>query len=234
MQNFTPPSQEQISRFEQIIGYKFNNPRLLFTALSHPSLNNFNPVWENSEKLELLGDAVLSLVITQFLIGRFPEATEGKLAKFRAYLISKEILSRVALEIDLPSVIIMSYGEEKIGGRSNLNNIENAMEALIAAIYLDADLAVARDFIVKLWTRYCTDQLAHESTDYKSALQEWAQKMALPLPVYSIIECVGRDDKPLFKVKVTVQGLAPQYGEGTTRKQAEKIAAQKAYEAIDN
>lgn len=222
-------SDKDLTLLYQSIGYVFKDPNLPVMALSHPSLNDLS---RNSERLEFLGDAVLKLAISHILMETFPQYCEGKLAKFRAHLVSKVVLYEVALKLHVPSFLILSQGEEKIGGRENINNIENAMEALIGAIYSEAGFNEALIIIEKLWrTHYRSDpDLIRDS---KSLLQEIVQAKDKELPKYTLVSKDGQCDKPHFKVKVEAKSIQTQYGQGSSLKRAEKEAAKLALIAID-
>lgn len=215
-------------RLEQRIGYNFHNKTLLIEALSHPSLrqhNTKNTIHKSYERLEFLGDTVINFVITEMLFNNFTNYDEGKLAKIRAYLVCKELLCKVASTINLSEYIIMTHGEETLGGRNNLSNIENTMEALIAAIYLDSDINQVKEIIHNLWQdfMYITDL-----TDYdpKSTLQELVQKNNHNKPVYKILHRDGPAHSSTFTVSVTVDNQQ-EIGTGRSIKEAEKDAARK-------
>src|SRR5262249_6874334 len=149
-----PHKDKHLPGLEQLINYHFKDKSLLIEALSHPSLKQHGhsvALQRNYERLELLGDAVLGFVITEILFKNFAEFNEGKLARIRSNLVCKDMLCHVAAKLKLADYIIMTEGEEISGGRSNPNNIENAMEALIAAIYLDSDIHMVRQVIQNLW-----------------------------------------------------------------------------------
>lgn len=217
---------EQIQELERKISYIFQNNDLVYESLSHPSLKQHpgsNKL--DYERLELLGDAVLSMVITEELFNRYLNYDEGKLAKIRANLVCKERICEVADQISLQNYIAMTKGEEISGGRKNPNNIENAMEAVIAAIYLDGGFHAVRKVILYLWGRYF--QLDLQSIEEpKSSLQEYAQGKAMEIPRYEVLSKEGKDHDPKFKVKVILSDGSADYGEGRTVKSAEKLAAQ--------
>ncbi len=210
---------------EAVIKYKFKNIALLKEAISHPSLKQCNISSKHYEKLEFLGDAVLNFVITDIIFQQFKNAKEGLLAKIRAYLVSKNILVKVGRDIKLDNVILLSDSEESCGGRNNINNIENAMEALIAAIYLDSDIANTRAIVSNLWAHYITDKLSIE-IDPKSALQELCQKYDHINPCYTLISQKGSMHEPMFEVEVRINNNTA-IGMGTSKKLAEKDAALK-------
>ncbi|KAF8818817.1 ribonuclease III [Rickettsia endosymbiont of Cardiosporidium cionae] len=211
---------------ENKIGYSFLDKKLLAEALFHPSIKqirNSNSV-KNYERFELLGDAILSFVILELLLEKFPDYTEGNISKIKSYLVSKDVLYQVGAEIDIKSHIVMSPGEENSGGRYNINNIANVVEALIAAIYMDnhsiLDVSL---FIKKLWYEFLNN-IDFKKLDPKTKLQEWSQDNRYGLPHYNVIRKVGLMHSPIFTIEVTV-GPHKQTASGHSTKIAEKNAA---------
>lgn len=220
--------QNNFSEFENIISYKFNNIEILVQALSHPSIN-FNkqknqPQEVNYERLEFLGDSILNFVIAEFLFDKFNRVREGSLAKRRAQLVCKDSLAQISLEISLDKYMIMSYGEEKSGGRHNKNNLENVLEAVIAAIYLDSNIKRVKEVIFRIFGPKLSD-LNFGNIDSKTLLQEWSQARNLGVPQYFIEQESGADHKPVFKAKVCLGDEYFAHSNGTSKKQAEKHAA---------
>ncbi|WP_342259443.1 ribonuclease III [Candidatus Tisiphia endosymbiont of Metellina segmentata] len=215
-------------KLEQDIGYNFNNKALLLEALSHPSLKQHvlkHGIQKNYERLELLGDAIINFIITEILFKNFSTYDEGKLAKIRAYLVCKESLCKVAAKINLSDYIIMTHGEEVLGGRQNPNNIENTMEALIAAIYLDSNIDTTQKIVYNLWYEFIS---ITDLADYdpKTTLQELAQKKGIERPVYEVIKREGSPHASIFTVLVKMEAYQ-QTGTGHSVKEAEKVAARK-------
>lgn len=227
-------SKQAQGELEQLLEYKFNNVNLLIEALTHPSIKQIPNLkhFANYERLELLGDTILSFVITEFLFQNFIDYKEGELAKARASLVCKNTISKVALNINLAQYIIMTPGEVSSGGRSNLNNLENAMEALIAAIYLDSNLNSVRSVILDLWKLFLCN-IDTLIADPKTALQEWAQKSGHATPIYELIGKTGAAHAPCFTVSVTALNQQ-QEGSGRTVKAAQKEAAQKALNLLNS
>jgi ribonuclease III len=222
---------QNLSKLQDSLGYKFKNQNLLLESLCHPSLKQSHDAQElphDYERLEFLGDAVLSLIITEAIFKLFNYHDEGKLAKIRAFLVCKDTLCIVASKLDLAKYIMMTRGEELSGGRTNHNNIENAMEAIIAAIYLDAGLEMTTKIVLHLFEDLLSNKL-EVITDSKSALQEWAQGKSMSIPRYDVISQTGRSHSPIFKVVVSIDSLEPEYGYGKSIKAAEKIAAEKLF-----
>ncbi len=211
----------------QVLGYHFSNPYLLKEALTHPSVcvkDKFNTNMINYERLEFLGDSVLSLVIAELLMEQFPEEDEGKLAKRRSSLVSGEFLAKLAHEVGLGLLIEMTAAEEKLGGRENDHNLENVLEAIIGAVYLDSSLDKIKSFIHRLWQPFI-DAMPEVPTDPKSKLQEILQKDGYPLPKYELIESAGPGHMLTFKVRLKIPDFKEVIGEGKSKQQAEKQAA---------
>jgi ribonuclease-3 len=215
---------------ERIISVDFKDKNLIKQALTHPSLSKKSA---NYERLEFLGDHVLGLVISEALFTKFPKEDEGQLTKRLAGLICGESLAIIARKLNLGEHIQMATSEETGGGRANKANLENAMEAIIGAIYLDQGLEVARGFVINNWSEMM-DTMVEPPKDAKSSLQEWAQGRGLPLPEYVVVATEGPSHAPIFEVKVTVQGLEPAQGNGTSKRAAEQEAAARLLAFISN
>lgn len=212
-----------LHKLEEAIGYKFKNIELAREALSHPSLKQLNPNIKDYEKLEILGDALIGFVITEMLYFKNHEFNEGQIAKLKAHIVSKDTISLVAKKLQLSNYMIMAKGEEKTGGRNSNNNLENTTEALMAAIYLDSDIANAKRIIQSLWQEYI-DIIDITSLDPKSYLQELAYKEMQLMPQYIVLRQEGEAHAPIF----TVQAIAGKHqatASATTIKKAEKLAA---------
>lgn len=216
------------------LGYQFNKMILLEEALTHPSISRKNGKNEtvNYERLEFLGDAVLGLVIAEWLMDIYPDEDEGALAKRQAALVRGEALAVVATTLDIGRSIKMADGEEAMGGRTNPRNIENALEAIIGAIYQDSGLQDARVFIMKHWDSLVNDMEAPPK-DAKTELQEWAQSKGHPIPHYEVIHTEGPSHAPVFTVRLELSGLLPTEAKGETKKKAEKEAAKRMLEQLE-
>jgi ribonuclease-3 len=208
-----------MNRFTQKLGHVFRDPSLLKEALTHPSFGA-----PNYERLEFLGDSVLSLLVTEYLLTFYPKEDEGALAKRRAQLVRGETLAKMAEKIHLGDALILGDGEEKTGGRENVANLENAFEALLGAMYLDGGLKAAKAFLLPLLDPHAAS-MAEPPRDSKTLLQEWAQSLGLPLPHYTLIEATGPAHAPLFLVEVSVEGKGMARGSGASKKVAEQDAA---------
>lgn len=212
---------------DKILHYHFQNPSLLKQALTHPSVSG----GRNYERLELLGDAVLSLVITERLLALHVAEVEGDIVKRRAALVNGAVLAEVAKELGLGEQLILGESELQGGGRENARNLENAMEAVIGAVYEDGGLAAAREVVLQLFEPRIREMKAPPK-DPKTTLQEWAQGLGKPLPEYKLIGQTGPSHAPEFVVEVRVEGLSAVTAEAGTKRQAERLAAEKLLEQI--
>jgi len=216
------------------ICYNFSNEKLLEESLTHPSLSKENKDKPNYQRLEFLGDKVLSLTIGEFLMQKYPTEMEGDLSKRQAALVSGETLSQIALDVGLEDVIQISFGEKKLGGKTNKRNLENALEALIGAIYLDSNFAEAKKFIMKFWHDFLEKNVAPPK-DPVSELQELVQLQSRQLPQYSTIKDGGSDHAPTFisTVKIPNQNLEFS-ASGKSKKEAQKEVAKVALDYFLN
>lgn len=221
-----------MSPLEERIGYEFQNSRLLAEALTHPSLGHeAQRHHSDNQRLEFLGDAILQLVITEYLFSNFGEEAEGQLTKLRSRLVSREALKAQAIALDLGSYLLMGRGEEASGGRERTSTLADAYEALIGALYLDSDLATARKFILTQ-AQQDLEQLAEEPVDInpKGNLQELLQSISPRSPVYEVLSQSGPEHDKTFVVQVGWEGMILGRGTGRSKKQAETSAATEAME----
>ena len=225
----------QLGALEEKLHYAFRNVELLSTALTHRSYVNENPHMSltDNERLEFLGDAVLELGISDLLIRKYPSVDEGTLTKIRSLLVNEKPLANLAARLELGDCLLLGRGEENSGGRAKESLLANALEAVIAAVYLDAGFSKTRMMIKKLMKPMLDDEsLQAECIDYKTALQELSQKKFKTAPVYTLLDASGPDHAKTFKVEVDVAGVIQQIGRGKSKKDAQKQAAQKAWESI--
>lgn len=207
---------KDIDSLEEKIGYKFKNQDLLKKALTHSSVRHSGNVFE---RLEFLGDRVLGVVIAEYLYKNFQKESEGDLAKRLAVLVSKETCNQIGNLITLPDFLRLA------GDRStNSAVLADAVEAMIAAIYLDGDLKAAGQFIVNYWKPFI-EKNAAPPKDPKTTLQEWAQSKGLPIPLYKLVESSGPQHEPVFKVEVSIINHPSHYGVGNSKRIAEQAAA---------
>lgn len=208
--------------FCQIINYNFSNSDLLEQSLTHPSISKLEKNKNNYERLEFLGDKVLGLVISEFLINKFPKEKEGDLSKRQANLVSGDTLSKIAKAIKLDQFIQMSRGETKSGGKLNKNNLENCLEALIGGIYLDSNLENARKFILHFWQDYLKNT-EKPPKDPITELQEIVQGKTKELPTYNTQKVGGTDHDPIFSSILMLPDSEKKFqAQGKSKKEAQK------------
>ena len=230
--------EKLLSELEQKIGYSFRSRALLDRALTHRSFAN-ERVGENcrhNEALEFLGDSVLGFVVSAWLLERFPDLSEGKLSKMKAYLVSESRLVEIAEELDLGNYILLNRGEEKTGGRRKRALLADAYEALIGVLYVDGGIAVAERFLRRELRQKLMgiDPASMIGADYKSALQEKLQAAGGPGPEYAVVEVQGPDHRRNFRVELRIGGHAVATGEGHTIKLAQQEAARMALESPED
>lgn len=205
---------------QHAIAYQFNDASLLQLALTHPSL----ATQTNNQRLEFLGDTVLGLVIGNMLYKQFPEEKEGDLAKRFAALVRGSTLVKEAKKIDLGNYLILGASEQQSAGSENESNLEDAMEALIGALYLDGGLPAAEAFIIPRWMPLL-NHMEEPPKDAKTELQEWAQSKGYSLPKYEQVEKTGPAHAPEFTMQVSVKGHEPVQAINTSKRAAEHAAA---------
>jgi ribonuclease-3 len=241
-----------ITALEVVLGHSFAHPELLDQALTHTSQARereasqspeASPVGDN-EQLEFLGDAVLGFVTSEELCRRFPHFREGELSKLRAHLVSERHLIRVAQELQLGEYLRLGRGEEKSGGRSKTALLVDALEAVLAALYLDAGIEPVRRLILvhvlaPELERLALSGSALPMTDYKSALQEKLQALGHPQPAYVLVKEQGPEHRKTFTVEARLKALeargTPEFvgrAEGSTKKNAEQDAARQVLEYL--
>jgi ribonuclease-3 len=201
------------------------NQSLTHSSYAHESRNKV----PDNERLELLGDAVIKLVTSEYLYNKFPTYQEGDITKIRAVAISDEILAVAAKRIKLGMYVLFGSNERRTGGMDRQSNLANALEALIAAIYLDAGLGKARDALLELLIPEI-DKISKEGyiKDFKSALQEFVQKKKWGLPHYCVVREEGMKHKKTFWMEVRIGGQGYGVGRGANKKEAEQAAAKVA------
>ena len=212
---------------EECIGYKFRNSLLLAEALTHPSIGPEAQRYHfDYQRLEFLGDAVLQLVITEYLFRNFRVEAEGQLTKLRSRLVSRDALKMHAATLNLGRYILMGRGEETSGGRDRTSTLADAFEALIGALYLDGGLDVAKMFILTQ-TRDDLEKLAEEPVDInpKGDLQELLQSISPHSPVYELVSQSGPEHEKTFVSQVIWEDIVLGQGSGRSKKQAETAAA---------
>lgn len=219
----------------RVIDYEFKDSFVLKEALTHPSVNQRNSKNQtvNYERLEFLGDSILNMIISVMLFKLFPDEKEGALARRKTDLVCGHTIASIAQEIKLGDFIIMNNGERCNGGECNLKNLENALEALIGAIYIDGGFESVEKFITKYWEELARKTL-NPPRDPKTLLQEWTQKNKLSLPEYELIKQDGPAHKPKFTMSVYVESYSIICAKAYSKRVAEQKAAELMLEMINS
>lgn len=222
-----------LADLEQALGYRFLNPGLAERALTHSSAaieRESSGVPGSNEQLEYLGDAILEMLVSEYLFAAYPHWSEGQLSKGRARLVNAAALASAARRLGLGGHLRLGRGEEKTGGREKPALLGDAFEAVVAAIYLDAGMPAAREFVIRTLIDASLESKGVELglSDHKSALQEFLQARSLPGAIYEVVRESGPDHRKMFWVEVSVPGLASATGAGTNKKEAEQLAAEQA------
>ncbi|MCD6560250.1 MAG: ribonuclease III [Deltaproteobacteria bacterium] len=222
----------EIDELTKTLDYTFKNPELLFQAFRHASYVNehANPDLKDNERLEFLGDAVLDLAISHFLMDIFQNAEEGALSKFRSMVVDEIGLYQVAVSLRLGDYLLLGKGEEQSLGREKPSILSNTVEALLGALYLDAGFDKTMKIIGRLFSplleRVKAKEIAH---DFKSALQEYTQKTYKTLPNYRLVKESGPAHDKIFSVELTIADKVIATGNGKSKKEAEQDAAKEAF-----
>lgn len=221
---------EEIKKLEDQLNYSFKNKKLIIEALTHKSYKQ--PY--NNERLEFLGDAVLDLIVGQYLFEKFPKHDEGKLSKMRASLVNEEGFTRLAEHVDLGAQLFLSNAEENNEGRFKPSLLSNAFEAIIGALYLEAGLDKARDVSIKLLEEVHPDiSLDTLFKDYKTTLQEMTQALFGTTPEYKMVGSHGPDHKKEFEIAVIVDDKEYARAAGKSKKVAQQEAANIALQLLN-
>ncbi len=215
-----------IEELERRIGHTFVDRDLLERALTHASVGDGARDVRHNERLEFLGDRVLNLCAAERLMALDPDSREGEMSRRLASLVNYHACARAAHRAGLPEALRLSASATKIGARKSDAVLGDACEALMAALYIDGGLETAKAFFETFWAEEFEHIDTPRGKDPKTQLQEWAQGLGLPLPVYEIVSREGPPHAPAFTVEVTVRGFASERGEGGSRQAAEKSAAQ--------
>lgn len=217
------------TEFEKEIGYTFKNKELLHEALSHSSYANETKNGRNSnERLEFLGDSVLSIVVSVHLFRHFKHLPEGDLTKIRASLVCEKALFEFAHKIDLGKYILLGKGEENSGGRTRPSIVSDAFEAVIAAVYLDGGMEAAEKYVLSFIPKNLSANSSKALQDYKTMLQEIIQRNPEERVEYVLADQTGPDHDRKFVVQVQLNSNVIGTGEGHSKKQAEQAAAKEA------
>ena len=220
---------QRLDELQARIGHRFRETELLARALTHRSFGA-----DHNERLEFLGDAVLSLAVSSLLFERFAGSDEGDLPRVRAHLVREDSLHRMALQLGLPEVVRLSDGEARGGGAQRASILADALEAVIGAVFLDAGFDAARSLVQRLFGEVIAGtEIGSWAKDAKTELQEWLQARRLPVPTYRIAATRGQAHAQTFEVECSVPALGlTQAGEGRSRRQAEQEAARKMLDVL--
>lgn len=228
-----------VEALEQKLGYRFRNQELLVRALTHRSwLSERSPVASaksDNEQLEFLGDSILGFIVSEFLVLQYPSAQEGQLSKWKAHLVSSTYLHQCALELELGDFLLLGKGEERNGGRERKTLLANGLEALIAAMYIDSGIEIARSFIEQHVLSVLENPDEIESLgflNHKSVLQERAQMLGLPTPRYAIIDTTGPEHAKVFTIEASIGDSLVSRAQGSSKKAASQQAAERLLEEL--
>jgi ribonuclease III len=230
-------SASSADSLQSALGYRFRDLALLEEALTHSSLVNeqksASP--QHNERLEFLGDAVLSLVMSEYLASALPQSSEGTLSKLKAQLVSEASLAQVARRLGLGRHLKLGRGEDRSKGREKDSLLADALEAVLAAVHLDggfdASRTVTRHIFFEELT-HITGQKQPGAGDYKTQFQEWCQKRHDTLPRYATVRETGPDHQKSFEVQLSIQGEVVGVGSGRSKKEAEQQAAKQALQQL--
>ena len=220
------------------LGYRFQALALLEEALTHSSHVNEQKAAsaQHNERLEFLGDAVLSLVMSEYLASGLPQSSEGTLSKLRAQLVSEASLALVARRLGLGEHLKLGRGEDRSKGREKDSLLADALEAVLAAVHLDGGFEASRTVTRRIFAEELSHIAAQQEQpgagDYKTQFQEWCQKRYDTLPRYATVRETGPDHQKLFEVELSIQGEVVGVGSGRSKKEAEQQAAKQAFRQV--
>ena len=227
-------SNRRLPALTASLGYRFADPALLRLALTHPSFalqkENVENQNQDNQRLEYLGDAVLQLCVSRRLYDKFPHLPEGQLSRRRALLVCEASLCEAARRFGLGEALLLDRGETRTGGRTKPSVLADAMEAVIAAVYLDGGMEAAMGLVDRVIDDYDRSDMLR--LDAKTALQELLQAEGHPAPVYDTVREEGPPHARLFTVRVLLDGVPVGEGQGGSKKQAQQMAAQRALERL--
>ena len=230
----TPARKKVLTAFIKTSGIRFKSFELLNLSFMHRSVSNESSQKLNNERLEFLGDAVLGAVTADLLYRNLFDRPEGELARIKSVVVSEDVLSAVALELRIDTLLILGRGEELSGGRFKKALLADALEALIGAIYLDSGYKNAADFVSRFISAEIERVLENRHyQDYKSLLQEFCQRAYKSYPEYRLVDRSGPEHSRIFWMEVAVNGQVFGPAEGKSKKSAEREAARFAYEALN-
>jgi ribonuclease-3 len=230
--NFKSEVLKIIEELEKKLGYEFKDKTIIFSALTHSSYLSEHK-GKDYEVLEFLGDAVISLIVSEILIKTFPKAKEGELSQIRSAVVSESYLAKLAREIDLGKYVFMSHGEELQGGRQRETLLCDVFEAIFGAIYVDSNYSIEKPR--EIYNKLFKDRLINDiktgniPKDYKSTLQILTQKLFGSVPKYKFVSSEGPEHQKIFTMECVVENEITTSASGKSKKEAENIAAKEAY-----
>ena len=224
--------QQEYQGLADKLGYTFKDPALLLQALTHTSYVSEHPQHEDNERLEFLGDSVLQMMVASWLFRTYPAIAEGEMTKARIATVSEEPQGQVAAMLDVGVYLRLGRGEEP-AGRTRRRSLARALEALIAAVYLDGGMSAAEDCFLSRFTPFARAYLEGKKTDYKTHLQELLQSGGPAQIEYTLLEQRNDPQNPHFRAAVRCDGRVLGEGEGRTRKEAEQGAASQALKTME-
>ncbi|MEE8637857.1 MAG: ribonuclease III [Candidatus Margulisiibacteriota bacterium] len=232
MEQIAPQREKELHEIEKRLGTCFLNKALLNQSLTHSSYGHEKKIPDN-ERMEFLGDAILKLVVSEYLYHKFPERAEGDLTKIRAAVISDETLAFVGRKLDIGNYLLLSANERRTGGVRRKSNLANAFEAVIGAVFLDGGIGKSRELILGILEKEIEKaSRAGYIRDYKSALQEFTQKRKWELPRYRVIKETGPKHRRVFWMEVKIRGRRYGVGRGRNKKESEQRAAMQALRGL--
>jgi ribonuclease-3 len=229
--HFKETHNQAMTKLSKKIGYTFNEPSLLTQALTHRSAKG-----EHNERLEFLGDSILGFVIAEVLFEQFPKHDEGDLTRMRSSLVKGVTLAELGRDFNLGEHLILGPGELKSGGHRRESILEDAIEAIIGAVYLDSDISCCKALILSWFTQRLSDiKPGNEQKDPKTRLQEYLQGRKIALPVYDVIDTSGQSHNQQFVVRCITEVIDKEViAKGTSRRKAEQAAAQQVLALLES
>ena len=225
---------ENYIKLQKKLRIDFNNLEIYQLAFKHPSyLNeNFSFATNTNQRLEFLGDAILGLILSDYLYTKFPEYNEGFLTDIRSELVKDQTLSIIGKEIDLGHYLILGNGENKSGGREKESNIADAFEALLGAIFIDKGFDIVKSVIHNIFADRIDLISPKELKDPKTRIQEYYLNNQSVIPIYKLVKKDGNEHNPIFTMSLIINNKVISYGEGSSKKQAEQNAAKAALDML--
>ncbi len=236
MKSFDNEVMKNWQPLEVALGYSFAKKNLLAEALTHRSYANeyHSDSLPDNERLEFLGDAVLDLIVSDYLMTNLPDSPEGELTRIRADVVSMPGLARLAKSLDVGAALLLGKGEERSGGREKASLMADAVEALIGAVFTDGGFDAVKDVVLPLFLPFIREASRVEGLDFKSRLQELLQGSKRDLPIYKMVETTGPAHERTYCVDVLVGDRVFGTGKGRTKKSAEQAAAEEALALLES